>query len=101
MRYAFAFACFVLVCAMPFSAAWAAWGCGYRFSGLANGRYGSVWGEGSADAAREAAMRLCTNSGHQGCTIVGCSDNVGTRDQAEKFWPINGPVGNCYGNGCR
>jgi hypothetical protein len=78
---------------------WAFWGCGYRYSGLANGRHGSVAGFESQKAAQKGAIRLCEGSGHRGCHVVGCAPNVDTLQQARAIWPLGGIAGHCLKNG--
>jgi hypothetical protein len=90
-----------LAAATTASPVWAGWGCGYRFNGLAEGRYGSVWGEPNEAEAKDAALGLCKRAGHDGCYIVACKTNIETKDQAQALWPLNGPSGACYGTGCK
>jgi hypothetical protein len=76
----------------------AGWGCGFSAPAVP-GKFGSVWAEETEQAARDAAMQLCAKS-FQGCYIVACKAGVDTPDQAYALWPLNGPKGNCFGNGC-
>jgi hypothetical protein len=81
------------------SPAWAGWGCGYKFPGLAAGQHGSASGFASEQAAREGAMKLCKGSGHRGCHVVACEPNIDTQDQAEALWPLGARAGHCLKNG--
>ena len=73
---------------------WAGWGCGFTGSDI-KGNFGSIWGSGTEKEARATALRLCKKD-HRGCYIVGCRNNVNTREDAMALWPMAGAaVRNC------
>src|SRR4051812_10829536 len=100
MRCLFASIVVAAACASLSSAAWADWGCGYRYSNLMSGRHGSNWGEPDQVTARKTALGFCKTAGHRGCYIVSCHANIDNVDQAQALWPLGGRVNKCYGNGC-
>lgn len=94
-----------LTVSMGTSTARAGWGCGFRWRGLQNGIYGSVWKNPTEAGARKLSLDICKEppQPHKGCFIVGCRENVDTEEQAHAIWPLGSgkPVG-CRGNatGC-
>lgn len=80
MRYAFVF--IVAVCGVFPSAAWAEWGCAYNSSA----GIGRFWAQPTEADARSVAMKDCTAHKFKDCRIIGCSDNVSSKEDADKVW---------------
>jgi hypothetical protein len=70
------------------SSAWAGWGCGFTGSDI-KGNFGSIWGSRTEKEARATALRFCRQD-HRGCYVVGCRNNVNTKEHALALWPMKG-----------
>jgi len=99
-RYLIITASILVLAATNTSTAWAGWGCGFRWPGLASDRNGSVWALPTMEKARQAAMRLCKQT-QNGCFVTNCREGIDTEKQAHAVWPFGGaPAVNCFGSGC-
>ena len=64
------------------SSAWAGWGCAYNSSA----GIGRTWGAVSKEVARTQTMHNCTVRNFKKCSIIGCSANVDSKEDADKLW---------------
>jgi hypothetical protein len=86
----------VTLVAAHVTSAWAGWGCAYDSSA----GVGRNWGKPTEEGARLVAMGHCTARHFEQCRIIGCSDNVDTKADADKLWPQTpGIKYNCGGPG--
>ena len=99
-RYLVATASLLILAVADTTAAWAGWGCGFRWPGLQSDRNGSVWAIPSEKEARKTAMRLCKET-QTGCFVVSCREGIDTKEQAYAVWPFGAAAPkNCFGSGC-
>lgn len=72
----------LIVAAATSSSAWAGWGCAYNSSA----GIGRTWAAESEAVAREQTMHNCTVRNFRECRIIGCSENVDSKEDADKLW---------------
>jgi len=72
----------VLATAASSAPAWAGWGCAYDSSA----GVGRRWGYATEQEARNTTMEACTSRQFAGCRIIGCSNDVDTKEDADKLW---------------
>ncbi len=72
----------LLVVAAGAAPAWAGWGCAYDSSA----GVGRVWAAETEEEARDQTMHNCTVRNFKRCRIIGCSDNVDSKEDADRLW---------------
>jgi len=72
------------------SRARADWGCAFD----SNAGIGRIWHSPSEKEAREVTMNACTSRKLGGCRLIGCSNNVDSKEDADRLWPLKPGVTN-------
>jgi len=88
----------LVLAAATSTSAWAAWGCAYG-SDATPGISGRRWGADTEKAARDSAMNYCISNHLGNCHIIGCSDNVNSKEDADKLWKPSVKLVPCGGKG--
>lgn len=73
----------VVLAAANGTSAWANWGCAYDSSA----GVGRMWNVPSEEEARDVTIEACNSHKFARCHIIGCSDNVNSKEDADEHWP--------------